>query len=149
MHLARHFGLLMIGALTAFLTPTYLCLFFAALIALFDPDPRPFTGSGPVCEGHDETRSASPNGRWIAVSERLECEERSDPRQGERRIFIVSSLLDRAGHVATLRQSGAGPLTLAWKGNQILEIENAQNSTPSRLTGWCGVQPAISESKRP
>ena len=144
MRFAKEFGYFVLGATMTFMLPAIGGLMITALIFAFDRDIRAFTGSGPLCVQHDEMHAASPNGRWIAVATRLDCEEASNPRQNETRIFIMSSRLDRAGEIAVLEKSPHQPLSLTWQGNQGLDITTTPGTTLSFESKWCGITPSIS-----
>lgn len=143
MRIAKEFGYFVLGATMTCMLPTIGGLMITALIFAFDHDIRAFTGPGPLCVQHDATHAASPNGRWIAVATRLDCEEASNPRQNETRIFIMSSRLDRAGEIAVLEKNAHQPLRLTWQGNQDLDITTSPGTTLSIENNWCGIAPSI------
>ena len=132
-----------LGAVIAFLMPTLFGLAISALILTFDRDAGPLTGSGLTCTPEKEGRTASPNGRFIAISIRLACEDVSDPKNGDIRIFVTSTRLDRAAHIATIHNGKNEPIKISWSSNMTVNIPDQHDSTLKFAKEWCEIQPSL------
>lgn len=129
-----------IGCLVGAFLPSAFMLAGTALVAsAIGPKPGAWL-PGPTCEIGDRRDFASPNGRFIASSVIIDCED--DPKRDRtyNYVFLEASRRDRIAHVFTLSHDRKNPAELFWRDNQSIVIRSDLSDTEEGVSAkWCGI----------
>jgi hypothetical protein len=128
-----------LGALFTFSLPSLVLVSLIAISLLRERGPLLLTGLGPICMQRETIEKASPNGRLIAISVRMWCEDETSDIHNDTEVFVFSTRLDRGAHLLTLKDNGPHPAPIMWSDNRALSITKSDEAALTFAAQWCGV----------
>lgn len=121
------------------LPSAFLLVGIALVVSALGPKPGAWL-PGPTCDNGKLQEFASPNGRFIATSLLIDCEDHPKRNRTYNYVFLSASRLDRIGHVFTLSHERTTPIELVWLDNQSVGIRNEPSDTEEGISAkWCGI----------
>ena len=96
---------------------------------------------GPQCYALDRKEAIAPNGRFIATSVIIDCED--DNERNELRynyVFVSAIRLSRSGQVYSSLRALNEPAMVSWNGNNTILIQKAADDIERVKSQWCGIE---------
>lgn len=128
------------GLVLVFLTPSFLGLFVAFLIAIEVPEPSFLGGQGPVCALLYRKEVAAPSGFFIAISTRVVCEDETYRKmEPVNQIYVRATRWDRAAHLFTMAYGEPVAANIKWLDDTTIQVARKEANTSIYSRPWCGI----------
>ena len=127
------------GLCIGLLSPSLLWFFIVAIGSIFIKGPGAWA-PGPQCYALARKKALSPDGRFIATSVMIHCEDDEETQFWYYNYaFVTATRLARTGHVYSLKRKSKTPADIVWLNNRLIALQIDENDSEKIALSWCGV----------
>ena len=128
------------GLFLVLMLPSLLGLGVIGLMKSADPNPSFLGGRGPICELRERQEAASPNGRFIAISVQVLCEDEDyNKRESINQIYVKTTRWMHAAHIFSMTHDKSFPSTIRWTDNRTIELQKNHANVVIYSRPWCDI----------